>query len=299
MQPAAHPSVAPLPYGPTSTYQVKVFDVAYRRDGDETWLARIYQPQGAGPFPALIDVHGGVWSGGDRFSNAARNEALAASGLLIAALDFRLAPRDPYPASVADVNYGTRWLKAQAPALGGDPRRLGGIGASSGGHLVMLSAMRPHDPRYTALPGPEHVDAGLAYVIACWPILDPYARYRFAQASGRPELVRGSEGYFLNAETMQEASPQGILDRGEPAALPPTLVLQGTADKNITMAMTERFLAAYRAAGGAIELERFPGMGHGFGDPPGANLERALELMKAFIARQLAAAGPASEPPSA
>jgi acetyl esterase/lipase len=91
---------------------------------------------------------------------------------------------------------------------------------------------------------------------------------------------------------MQEGSPQGVLDRHEPAALPPTLVLQGMADKNITMAMTERFLAAYEAAGGAIWLEQFPDMGHGFGNPPGANLARALGLMKAFIARQLAAPAP-------
>ncbi|HEY7064924.1 MAG TPA: alpha/beta hydrolase [Chloroflexota bacterium] len=147
--PGAHPA-----YDPTRSYEVKVFDVEYRRAGDEAWLARVYQPQGTGPFPVLVDLHGGVWSGGGRSSSAARNEALAASGLLIAALDFRLAPRDPYPASVADVNYGTRWLKAHGADFGGDTRHRGGIGASSGGHLVMLSAMRPHDPRYAARPLP-------------------------------------------------------------------------------------------------------------------------------------------------
>jgi acetyl esterase/lipase len=217
---------------------------------------------------------------------------LAATGLLVAALDFRLAPRHAYPASIADVNYGTRWLKAHAGGLGADPRHIGGIGASSGGHMVVLSAMRPGDPRYQALPLAEapSVDASLAYLIACWPIFDPYARYQFAQETGRAELVRGSEGYFLDVATMQEGNPQWLLDRGERVELPPTLVLQGTADRNITMAMTERFLAAYRAAGGAIALEVFPGMGHGFGNPPGPDMERALALMKAFVARQLQAA---------
>src|SRR4051794_21622354 len=76
-------------YDPTANYAVDVRDLEYRRDGADAWLLRLYQPRGRGPFPMLVDVHGGVWSGGDRTSSAPRNEALAATGLLIAALDFR------------------------------------------------------------------------------------------------------------------------------------------------------------------------------------------------------------------
>ena len=169
--------------------------------------------------------------------------------------------------------------------------------------MVMLSAMRPRDPRYAALPAPPpppslggqggaapDADATLAYILALWPILDPYARYFFAQETSRAELVSRTEGYFLTEEAMQEGNPQLILDRGEAVELPPTLIIQGTADTNLTMAMTERFVAAYRAAGGAIELEKFPDMPHGFGNTPGPDADRALALMKAFVARQLAMA---------
>ena len=101
---------------------------------------------------------------------------LAASGIVVAAVDYRLAPDDPYPAQVQDVNFATRWLKAHANDFNADPNSIGGLGATSGGHTVMLSAMRPKDPRYAALPLPEgqNFDATLLYLLCCWPVLDPF-----------------------------------------------------------------------------------------------------------------------------
>ncbi len=130
------------PYDPTAQYDIWNYDVAYRHSGDESWLVRVYQPQGTGPFPLLLEVHGGVWSGNDRTLDALIDRALAASGIVVAAVDFRQAPRNPYPASVADVNYATRRLKVHARDFNADPRTIGGVGMSSGGHLLMLSAMR-------------------------------------------------------------------------------------------------------------------------------------------------------------
>ena len=86
---------------------------------------------------------------------------------------------------------------------------------------------------------------------------------------------------------MKEGNPQLILERGEAAELPPVLILQGTADDNLPLAIPHRFVESYRAAGGNVELELFPGMPHGFARDPGPETDRALALMKAFIARQL------------
>jgi acetyl esterase/lipase len=88
---------------------------------------------------------------------------------------------------------------------------------------------------------------------------------------------------------MQEGNPQRILDRQEPVQLPPTLVVQGTADTNIPIALTRHFVETYRAAGGEIEIEEFPEMPHAFANRPGPESDRAIDLMKAFIARQIAA----------
>ncbi len=276
-------------YDPGAHYDVSATDVEYRRDGDTAFLARIYRPQASGTFPAVLDVHGGAWTMADRTGNAPIDRALAASGLVVVAIDFRLAPQHPYPASLQDVNYATRWLKAHAGELGADARQVGGIGTSSGGHQVMLSAMRPHDARYVALPLAEAtgVDASLAYVVLLWPILDPFHRYFFAQETGRKELVTRTEGYFVTQEAMREGNPQAILDRGERVELPPAILMQGTADNNLTMAMSLRFVATYRLAGGEAELEQFPEMPHGFGNTPGPESDRCVGLIKAFIGRQL------------
>jgi len=208
--------------------------------------------------------------------------------MVVAAIDFRQAPRDPYPASVADVNYATRWLKVHARDFKADPRTIGGLGMSSGGHLVMLSAMRPRDSRYAALPltAVSGVDATLGYIIGLYPILDPYARYLFAQQTGRADLVKGHDDYFQTPQAMQEGNPTLILSRGERAEYPPTLILQGTADRNVTPEMQERFAAAYRTAGGSIELITFPDIPHAFTLNPGLATDRAIALMKAFIAHQ-------------
>ena len=93
-------------YDPAKQYEIKVWDVAYRYDPVRTLMARIYQPQGPGPFPALLDVHGGAWNDQDRTANAPVDERLAASGILVVAIDVRLAHEAPYPASVVNANYG-------------------------------------------------------------------------------------------------------------------------------------------------------------------------------------------------
>jgi acetyl esterase len=281
-------------YDPSKHYEIKVWDVEYRRDPVRTLLARIYQPQGEGPFPALLDVHGGAWNDQDRTANAPVDERLAASGLLVVAIDVRLAREASYPASVADVNYGVRWLKSKAREWNGDPEALGALGSSSGGHVLELCAMRPHDPRYTIYPLPEapHLDATLAYVIARSPISDPLARYEQAQKMQRATLIANSELYFAPWDTIVEGNPQRILERGEPVTLPPMFILQGELDDNVLPALQERFVATYRAAGGEIDYEVYPGADHRWIIQPGPQTDRAIAMIKAFIARQLRAQQP-------
>jgi acetyl esterase/lipase len=276
-------------YDPSKRYEIKVWDLEYRRDPVRTLMARIYQPQGEGPFPALLDVHGGAWNDQDRTANAPVDERLAASGILVVAIDVRLAREAPYPGSVADVNYGIRWLKAKAREWNGEPETLGALGSSSGGHVLELCAMRPHDARYTVYPLPEapHLDATLMYVIARSPISNPLARYEQAQKMQRATLITNSELYFSPWDTIFDGNPQHILERGEAVILPPMFVLQGELDDNVLPAVQEHFVATYRAAGGKIDYEVFPGAEHRWIIQPGPQTDRAIDMIKAFIARQL------------
>jgi acetyl esterase/lipase len=278
-----------IKYNSKANYQVRVYDVTYREDQDGSWLARIYQPEGRGPFPALLDVHGGAWNRGSYTSNESIDKALAASGLVVAAVALRGAPKYPYPSQVQDVNYATRWLKLRAHDFNAVAHPLGGLGTSSGGHTIMLSAMRPNDPRYQKLSLPEakSFDASFAYIVAAWPVLDGYARYLYAKRIGHAQLTESTEAYFLTEEAMKEGNPQMILERGESAILPPVLIVQGSADDNVPLSIPHRFVDAYRNAGGTVELELFPGMPHGFARDPGPESDRALTVIRAFVARQL------------
>ena len=267
---------------------IEVSELEYRRTPKgRALMARIYRPQGAGPFPVLLDLHGGAWNNKDRLANETMDRAVAQSGVLVAAIDMTLAPEAPYPAAVQDANFGIRWLKSRAPGWRGDPATLGLLGSSTGGHIAELLGMRPRDARYSAvpLPGAPGIDASVAYVATRSPISDPYARYQQAQKMQREHMVQNTKNWFVPWETIYEANPQQILDRREPVSLPPLLIMQGALDDNVLPAFQEKFAAAYRAAGGECHLEIFEGCEHLWIDTPGPQTDRAHAMVKAFIAR--------------
>ena len=278
-----------VPYNPKNQYKVRVIDVTYRRDKDRFWPARVYLPEGQGPFPALLDVHGGAWTRGGCADDELIDRSLAASGMVVIAIECRKSPKYLYPSQPMDVNYATRWAKAHAGDFNAVADCIGGFGASSGGHSLLLSAMRPDDPRYGALDLPEAdgMDARLSYLMAAWPVIDPYARYFFAKGNHNGFLVEATDAYFLSQDNMKEGNPLLALERKEALDLPPTLIIQGTDDANVPLASVDRFAQAYRAAGGAMDIAWFPDMPHGFALKAGPETDRALEMMKAFIDRQV------------
>ncbi len=274
-------------YDPAAHFEVQSRDVEYRHDGQRGWLAHVWEPQGIGPFPALLEVHGGAWQDFDRLRDNDIIEHLASSGVVIAAIDFHSSHEAPYPASIADINYATRWLKQNAAAFNASPAPLGCLGISSGGHQVMLSAMRPHDERYASLSRDESDahDANLDYLIMGWVPIDPLDRYEHGPADLRDATRR----YFVDEHGLRDGNPQLILERGESVQLPPTLLVQGAQDTLINPMVAERFVDSYSRAGGLIEFAKYPGEGHAFMRKPGTNTTLALELMKSFIARRISA----------
>lgn len=263
---------------------IHVEDLEYLHSAGAPLLARFYRPEGNGPFPAVLEVHGGAWTSGDRLNNTVIGEYLAAQGIVTLSIDFRMPPVMRYPETVADVNFGIRFMKANAERFSTRADLVGGIGTSSGGHLLLLNLLRPRDPRYTALPLAA-ADAGLAFAVACWPVADPLARYRAVRERGNTRLAEAHDQFWPSEAAMAEGSPQLILDRGETVEKPPVLIMQGTEDDNLTPDMARNFAAAYKAAGGEIAYHEFPGEPHAFipRDPNSANAQRALGLIADFI----------------
>jgi acetyl esterase/lipase len=245
--------------------------VEYIRHGATSYMLKLYKPSGDGPFPMIIDLHGGAWCNGDLADCDARDQVLAASGFVVAAANFRHGP-DGYPTSLADINYAIRWMKTNATKLNGRADKLGLSGTSSGGHLAMLVSMRPNDPRYAAIASPAggSTDPSVQAIVMQWPVISPISRYRHARrlldGANPPAWPKGiperHETYWKNEAAMMEGNPIAILEKGEKVVMPPSLWIQGQPDQTHDYRDPEspvewneplRFSLNYRKAGGYIE----------------------------------------------
>jgi acetyl esterase/lipase len=254
-------------------------------------MARIYQPKGPGPFPTVLDLHGGAWNRKDRLAEQPMDRALASSGLLVVAVDMTVAPEAPYPACVQDANYAVRWLKANAATWNGDAAKIGVYASSSGGHVAELLAMRPRDPRYNSIPlaAAPNVDATVAYVAMRSPVSNTFARYENAERRRNESMMKNNKVFFNPWETIHEGNPQEILEREEKVTLVPFLIMQGALDDNVLPEVQEKFAKTYRSAGGECDYRLFENAVHEWVAEPGPQTDKAVEVAKEFIARQLKA----------
>jgi acetyl esterase len=298
------------------THEFDVEDVEYLRHGDKPLLARVFMPRGTGPFPALVECHGGAWCLSDRTTERLRHEAMASNGIVSIALDFRSGNEDPYPASVQDINYAVRWAKASARDLKTRADLIGLSGQSSGGHLAMIVAMRPHDPRYAAIPlpgakaprastsGATAHDASVRCVILSWPVINPFSRYRNAKrvlAGANPpdwpkSIIARQDAYWQSEANMSEGNPLLALERGEQVLLPPAVWFQGRGDilhdykdpeSDFPGNEPQRFVANYRKAGGDIALEYIEMERHAGHSPNLAETGDMFVRMVAFVGRHI------------
>jgi acetyl esterase len=249
-------------------YAVDIEEIEYLRHGETGYVARIFRPRGQGPFPAVIEAHGGAWTSGARTNNDSINRAVAEGGLVVAALDFRNPPEATYPGSVQDVNFGIRWLKAHAAEFSTRADWVGTMGTSSGGHLAVLAALKPFDPRYSAIARPGiDADARVPFVVTLWPVICPLGRYRVWTTGANAGRVSPRGGnpamsqvkYWLTEEAMAEGSAVLALERGDAVELPHILYLQDPADPMHPGHLMEDFIRNYRQRGGALRQVLFKG----------------------------------------
>ncbi len=283
----------------TTGHEIDVKDVEYLRHGDRPLLARMFVPRGDGPFPMIVELHGGAWCRGDRMGDTIMNEPLARSGVVVAALDFRQPPEASYPGSLIDISYGIRWLKSRAAEFRGRPDLVGLMGASSGAHQAMLLAMKPRDPKYAALSlpaGASDIDGSVRCAVLCWPVIDPLGRYRYAKAlkaSGQPypevvdRVLPSHDEYWRTEQAMAEGSPTLALERGERAETPPVVYIQGTRDMAHPRPDLDRFVTQYRKIGGQVDLELLEGEAEGFISKKPAAAERTIARIIEFVHKQL------------
>ncbi|MEO5957710.1 MAG: alpha/beta hydrolase [Opitutaceae bacterium] len=221
-------------------------DIVYGTAGGESLKLDAFVPEGAGPFPAVILVHGGGWTAGDKSGGprkgymAPMHEPLEKAGFAWFSINYRLAPKHPYPACIEDVETAIRWVKAHAKEYRIDPNRIALSGESSGGHLVALAAVRADASTRLAAIVPFYGRFDLI------DDLKPGAELRpnYVALFGKPTLDEAT------MKVMREASPLFHAKRG----LPPFLLVHGTVDASVPFQQSVLWQARMKELGVPCEL---------------------------------------------
>ena len=255
--------------------------IEYSNPDDQHLQVNLARPRdGAGPFPAVVCIHGGGFRAGHRDAYNALCLKLAERGYVAMTVSYRLAPKYQFPAAVHDVKAAVRWLRANAQKYHVDPDRIGTTGGSAGGHLAQFLAVTAGVPEFEGTGG--HPDQSSA--VRC--VVNVYGPSDFTQSYG--ESVDAAEvlPLFLGGNVEQErrrhilASP---LYWVTPRAAP-TLCIHGTEDKYVAHEQAVWLIDRLKAAEVPAELLTLPGAGHGF---KGEDAQKAEAALFAYFDRQL------------
>ncbi len=239
-------------------------DIEYAKPGGVSVKLDACIPDGKGPFPAAILVHGGGWSGGDKSTEIDPLFApLTKAGIAWFSINYRLAPQYPYPACVEDTEAAVRWVKAHAKEYNLDPDKIVLIGESAGGHIVDMVAVRATK---------EHPDTRVAAVVAfyapCDNVADSIRRGgpspSMQKLLGIPPEKLGPDGKLSDKTTklLYDISPLNFVSKD----LPPYLLLHGTADKSVPYEQSVEWQAKLKALGVPCDLITIPGGVHVMGN---------------------------------
>jgi acetyl esterase/lipase len=222
--------------------------------------------------PALLVIHGGSWAEGTRDQLPTLNHYLAARGVLVAAIDYRLARVAHFPAPIEDVRAAIAYLKSHANELGFDGRNVVLLGRSAGGQIALYSAYTLHDPAIRGVIGfYAPADMEFAFLHPSNPLV-----------MDSPRVLRNYVGSdrledFRRASAVQTAGPDA----------PPTLLIHGNPDSLVWITHSEHLKEKLRALGRRVYFLRLPWATHGadyiFNGPSGQLSTYAIERFLAAV----------------
>jgi len=253
----------------------------------DLWLP----PEGAGPSPVVVFLHGGGWRVGSRGTvgpmyagqDATPFERMAQAGIAVASADYRLSGEAVWPAQLHDAKAAVRWLRARAGELGIDPARIAAWGESAGGHLASLLGLTAGDP---ALEGDVGVTGASSAVVAVAAWYAPSDLVGFvddtgsdpADATTREALLMGGTA-VSRPDVAAEASP---VTHVSPTA-PPFLLAHGLADRVVPRTQSERLYDALVEAGVEAELDLYEDADHMWRGTPqaaGQAFDRTVDVLR-------------------
>ncbi len=270
--PGVDPRSAPLSAQPPRPTER---DVTYcTLDGVELKMD-IYRPQSStAPTPALLYVHGGGWTGGDKRSGEGIRDIpdLLARGYLVAAVNYRLAPRYKFPAMIEDVKCAVRFLRANAERFSINPEKIGAWGGSAGGHLVALLGTADATAGWEVGQYLEQSSRVQAVVDMFGPT-DLTVLFEGANPKLMEQVFGTSD---RNSEILKRASPVNWVSSDDP----PFLILHGERDPLVPVSQSQLLYEKLQATGVPVTLVIVKNAGHGFAPMGGPISPSRQELTK-------------------
>ena len=245
--------------------------IVYSQVGERELLLDAFVPRSDGKHAAVLVVHGGAWRSGDRKQLRRYATNLAERGFVCFAIDYRLAPQYKFPAQIDDCRSAVAWIRGHASEFKVDPKRLGAIGYSAGGHLVCLLGVTGEAP--SAANG--NVDTRLQAIAAGGAPTD----FRWFPDNGKwAEYWMGGD-LDSAADKFQSASATAFVDSGDP----PTFFFNGTADTLVPLVWSSSCYEALRQHGVKTEMHTIDDADHLQAAMNAEALEKACE----FLLREL------------
>lgn len=241
-------------------------DVEYSRPDGKPLLVDLHVPDGKGPFPAVIVVHGGGFDQGTKTSYVGPLlELLTKANYAWFSIDYRLAPAYKFPQPVEDVNAAIKWVKTNAKTYNVDPGKIVLAGESAGAYLITYAATHETPETRLAATVEFYGPANYAYIAE----LRRDHPERFDMASANRHLANGGGIRYFGLETLDEAglkhlkevSPVNAVHKG----MAPFLIIHGNADNQVPYEVSPAMCAAMKKAGAKCDLITIDGGGHGMG----------------------------------
>lgn len=231
-------------------------DIEFARPGGYSLTLDAYIPDGPGPHPAIIIVHGGGFNKGDKQTYVKPLfEPLSRAGFAWFTINYRLYPDYKFPANVEDVEAAVRWVKAHAKEYRVDAQKLVLMGESAGGYLVSYVGTRNKPDTRVAAVVPF-------YGVHDWELRAEEERAGKIPASIWRQVFSVPEGDTPEAvKRMREVSATTYIKKG----LPPFLLIHGTNDKQVAYEQSVKFQERMKRAGNICDLITVAGGEHGMG----------------------------------
>ncbi len=274
---AARLDAAELPVPDTVTFQR---DLEFANPDNQHLQLNLAAPKaGAGPFPAVLCIHGGGFRAGKRESYDKLCLTLAGRGYVAATVSYRLAPAYPFPAAVQDCKAAVRWLRSNAGKLRIDPARIGVTGGSAGGHLAQFLGVTAGVKEFE---GEGNLDQSSA--VTC--VVNYYGPSDFTRSYGASVDAAEVLPLFFGGNLEQKRREHIV---GSPLywvtpRAAPTLCVQGTKDDHVAYEQAVWLVDRLKSCMVEAELLTLEGAGHGF---KGADAERAEKALLAFFDKHL------------